>query len=83
MFVISLDLKSQIAEVSVWIKSVNPELSQRLDEIVTDKKNIPTSTSQDTTSTRQEMKTQLSEDKISSMVTSDTKGTYVVYIYSV
>ena len=65
--------------MSVWIKSVNPELSQQLDEIVTDKKNIPTSTSQDTTSTRQEIKTQLSEDKISTIVTSDTQGTYVVY----
>ena len=56
-------------EVSVWVKSVNPELSQRLNEIVTDKENFPTTTSQMN-------ETQLSEDMISSMVTSDTQGKY-------
>ena len=79
---ISLDLKSLIADVSVWVKSVNPELSQRLDEVVTDKENIPTSTSEDTILTSQEMETQLNEDMISSTVTSATQGKYVC-LYSI
>ena len=36
-------MQSRIREVSVWMKSVNPELSQRLDEITTDKLNTSTS----------------------------------------
>ena len=64
-------------EVSVLVKSVNPELSQRLDQIVTDKENIPTSTSQDTILTSQEMETQLNEDMISSTAISNTQGKYV------
>ena len=62
-------MQSQIKEVSVWVKSVNPELNQQLDEIVTDKENIPKSTSQ-------EKETQLSEDMIFSMVTLTTQGRY-------
>ena len=58
------------------IKEVNPELSQRLDEVVTDKENIPTSTNQDTILTSQEKETQLNEDNISSIVTSATQGKY-------
>ena len=58
------------------IKEVNPELSQRLDEVVTDKENIPTSTNQDTILTSQEMETQLNEDMISSTVMSGTQGKY-------
>ena len=63
-------------EVSVLVRSVNPELSQRLDEVVTDKENIPTSTSQDTILTSQEMETQLNEGMISSTVMSGTQGKY-------
>ena len=66
-------------EVSVLVRSVNPELSQQLDQIVTDKENIPTST---TTLTSPEMETQLNEGMISSTVMSGTQGKYVC-LYSV
>ena len=55
---LSLDLQSGIAEVSVWVKSINPELSQKLDDLtITDKpiqESMPTSTSQDSLDTTQE-----------------------------
>ena len=57
---LSLDLQSGIVEVSVWVKSTNPELSQKLDDLtITDKPNqesMPTSTSQDLSDTTQEEK---------------------------
>ena len=66
-------------EISVLVRSVNPELSQQLDQIVTDKENIPTST---TTLTSQEMETQLIEGMIYTTAISNTQGKYVC-LYSV
>ena len=54
------DLQSGIAKVSVWVKSINPELSQRLDDLtITDKPSQEsklTSTSQDSSDITQEEK---------------------------
>lgn len=57
---LSLGLQFEIAEVSVWVKSTNPDLSQRLNDLTkTDKsfqESIPTPTSQDSSDTAQEEK---------------------------
>ena len=46
--------------MSVWVKSTNPDLSQRLDEIVTDKLN--TSTSSPDTIPSEEEERQINKD---------------------
>ena len=70
-------MKSQILKLSVQIKSDNPHLSERLDEIVNDKQNQDaTLTSQENSPNTQE-ETQLSKDNTPIEKIANKHGTYV------